>query len=79
MGADSQEREATGDEIEAIHEFDPLTGERTAELETVTVYANSHYVTPRPTLQQAIRHAGVGCGKVWNDTLRTADRLAPPS
>ena len=45
-----------GDEIESIHEFDSLTGERTAELEGVTVYANSHYVTPRPTLQQAIRH-----------------------
>ena len=48
-----------GDEIESIHEFDPLTGERTAELENVTVYANSHYVTPRPTLQQAIRHIKV--------------------
>ena len=48
-----------GDEIESIHEFDPLTGERTAELEGVTVYANSHYVTPRPTLQQAIRHIKV--------------------
>ena len=48
-----------GDEIESIHEFDPLTGERTAELESVTVYANSHYVTPRPTLQQAIRHIKV--------------------
>ena len=48
-----------GEEIESIHEFDPLTGERTAELESVTVYANSHYVTPRPTLQQAIRHIKV--------------------
>ncbi len=48
-----------GDEIESIHEFDSLTGERTAELEGVTVYANSHYVTPRPTLQQAIRHIKV--------------------
>ena len=48
-----------GDEIESIHEFDPLTGERTGELEGVTVYANSHYVTPRPTLQQAIRHIQV--------------------
>ncbi len=46
-----------GDEIEAISEFDPLTGEVTGELESVTVYANSHYVTPRPTLTQAIaRH-----------------------
>jgi excinuclease ABC subunit B len=43
-----------GDDIEAIHEFDPLTGERTSELESITVYANSHYVTPRPTLTQAI-------------------------
>jgi excinuclease ABC subunit B len=44
-----------GDEVEAIHEFDPLTGERTSELKEITVYANSHYVTPRPTLTQAIR------------------------
>ena len=44
-----------GDEVEAIHEFDPLTGEKTAELNEITVYANSHYVTPRPTLTQAIR------------------------
>jgi excinuclease ABC subunit B len=44
-----------GDEIEAIHEFDPLTGKKTAELDEVKIYANSHYVTPRPTLQQAMR------------------------
>ena len=43
-----------GDEIEEIHEFDPLTGERAGKLEGVTVYASSHYVTPRPTVQQAI-------------------------
>src|SRR5690349_3635323 len=43
-----------GDEIEAIHEFDPLTGEKTAALELIKFYANSHYVTPRPTLLQAI-------------------------
>jgi excinuclease ABC subunit B len=43
-----------GDEIEAIHEFDPLTGEKTDEFEFVKIYANSHYVTPRPTLLQAI-------------------------
>ena len=43
-----------GDEIEAIAEFDPLTGRKTADLETVKVYANSHYVTPRPTLRQAV-------------------------
>jgi excinuclease ABC subunit B len=43
-----------GDEIEEIHEFDPLTGERTGKLEEIKIYANSHYVTPRPTVQQAI-------------------------
>ena len=43
-----------GDEIESIAEFDPLTGKKTADLEEVTVYAASHYVTPRPTLNQAI-------------------------
>ncbi len=44
-----------GDEIEAIHEFDPLTGEKTDRLDEVKIYANSHYVTPRPTLQQAVK------------------------
>ncbi|QIE55565.1 excinuclease ABC subunit UvrB [Pikeienuella piscinae] len=44
-----------GDELEAISEFDPLTGERTGALEHVRIYANSHYVTPRPTLNQAIK------------------------
>jgi excinuclease ABC subunit B len=44
-----------GDEIESLSEFDPLTGEVTAKLDSITVYANSHYVTPRPTLTQAIR------------------------
>ncbi len=42
-----------GDEIEAIHEFDPLTGEKQASLDEVKIYANSHYVTPKPTLAQA--------------------------
>src|SRR3546814_4109786 len=42
-----------GDEVEAIHEFDPLTGDKTDALDVIKVYANSHYVTPRPTLQQA--------------------------
>ena len=43
-----------GDEVESIIEFDPLTGHNTDELEFIKVYANSHYVTPRPTLLQAI-------------------------
>ncbi|RCS25897.1 excinuclease ABC subunit UvrB [Phyllobacterium salinisoli] len=44
-----------GDEIETIMEFDPLTGHKTGDLKSVKIYANSHYVTPRPTLNQAIR------------------------
>lgn len=44
-----------GDEIEDIVEFDPLTGDKSGSLEMVKVYANSHYVTPRPTLDQAIK------------------------
>lgn len=44
-----------GDEVESIREFDPLTGEVTASMEAVSIYANSHYVTPRPTLTQAIQ------------------------
>ncbi|HEY4774994.1 MAG TPA: excinuclease ABC subunit UvrB, partial [Xanthobacteraceae bacterium] len=43
-----------GEEVESIEEFDPLTGAKTDELSFVKVYANSHYVTPRPTLLQAI-------------------------
>jgi len=44
-----------GDEIESITEFDPLTGHKTGDLKSVKIYANSHYVTPRPTLNQAIK------------------------
>ena len=44
-----------GDEIEAIYAFDPLTGEKGESFDTVTVFANSHYVTPKPTLENAIK------------------------
>nr|WP_184806274.1 excinuclease ABC subunit UvrB [Nitrospirillum iridis] len=43
-----------GDELEAIQEIDPLTGEKIASLKEVRIYANSHYVTPKPTLLQAV-------------------------
>ncbi|WP_417804346.1 excinuclease ABC subunit UvrB [Thalassospira lucentensis] len=43
-----------GDEIEELAEFDPLTGHKFASMDSVTVYANSHHVTPRPTLVQAM-------------------------
>ena len=44
-----------GEELEAITEFDPLTGAKTGSMDKIRVYANSHYVTPRPTMQQAIK------------------------
>ena len=44
-----------GDEIESITEFDPLTGEKTDSLSRIKIYANSHYVIPRPTLNQAVK------------------------
>ena len=43
-----------GDEIESIHEFDSLTGKKTAELKEITIYPANHYVTPRPALSQAM-------------------------
>ncbi len=44
-----------GEELENITEFDTLTGAKTDTLDKVRIYANSHYVTPRPTMQQAIK------------------------
>jgi excinuclease ABC subunit B len=43
-----------GEELEGITEFDPLTGEKTDTFDQIRVYANSHYVTPKPTMTQAI-------------------------
>jgi excinuclease ABC subunit B len=63
-----------GDEVESIEEFDPLTGQKTDQLKFVKVYANSHYVTPRPTLLQAI--AGIKQElRVRLDQLNRAGRL----
>ena len=63
-----------GDEVESIIEFDPLTGHNTDELEFIKVYANSHYVTPRPTLLQAI--SGIKAELKWRlDDLNNAGRL----
>ena len=63
-----------GDEIESIQEFDPLTGQKTDEMEFVKIYANSHYVTPRPTLLQAI--AGIKIELRWRlEQLNAAGRL----
>src|SRR5277367_1881338 len=63
-----------GDEIESIAEFDPLTGKKTQDLEFVKVYANSHYVTPRPTLLQSIKAIKEEL-KVRLDQLHAGGRL----
>ncbi|HHX89484.1 MAG TPA: excinuclease ABC subunit UvrB [Paracoccus sp.] len=44
-----------GEELESISEFDPLTGSKSDSFDKIRIYANSHYVTPRPTMQQAIK------------------------
>ncbi len=63
-----------GDEVESITEFDPLTGKKSHDLEFVKLYANSHYVTPRPTLLQSIK--GIkGELKQRLDALYAAGRL----
>jgi excinuclease ABC subunit B len=63
-----------GDEIEKIAEFDPLTGRETDELKFVKIYANSHYVTPRPTLIQAM--SSIKAELKWRlDQLVKAGRL----
>lgn len=48
-----------GEELESITEFDPLTGQKTDTFQQIRIYANSHYVTPRPTLQQATKQIRV--------------------
>jgi excinuclease ABC subunit B len=63
-----------GDEVESIHEFDPLTGEKTAAVQSITIYPNSHYVTPRPTLLQAIKQIRVDL-KLRLEELNKAGKL----
>ena len=54
-----------GEDLESITEFDPLLGEKTDSFNQIRIYANSHYVTPRPTMQQAI----IGIKKELRQTL----------
>ena len=69
-----------GDEVEAIYEIDSLTGQRFGELPQVRVYPNSHYVTPGPTMQQAIKQIKIDLGSRLeelrqNNQLLEAQRL----
>ncbi len=63
-----------GDELESIVEFDPLTGEKTATLQDVVVYANSHHVTPKPTMEKAVNRIKEDLGKRLDEFTR-AGRL----
>ena len=58
-----------GDEIEAIHEIDPVTGHKLVTLKEARIYPNSHYVTPKPTLHQAIE-------KIRHDLNQELDKMA---
>jgi excinuclease ABC subunit B len=63
-----------GDEVDAITEFDPLTGHKTGQIDSIKIYANSHYVTPKPTLQQAVKRIQHDL-KIRLDDLNDAGRL----
>ncbi|HXP30771.1 MAG TPA: DEAD/DEAH box helicase family protein, partial [Stellaceae bacterium] len=63
-----------GEELESIFEFDPLTGEKTTQLEAIKIYPNSHYVTPKPTLYQAIGQIKADL-KIRLDEFRRAGKL----
>jgi len=63
-----------GDEIEGIYEFDPLTGEKKADLGQVRLYANSHYVMPQPTLEQAMAQIKIDL-KARLEELRAQGKL----
>tara|TARA_B100000989_G_scaffold131792_1_gene97794 strand:- start:11585 stop:13759 length:2175 start_codon:yes stop_codon:yes gene_type:complete len=45
-----------GNKLEKIEEFDPLTGDQIRDLNLIKIYANSHYITPKPTIEQAVIH-----------------------
>ncbi len=63
-----------GDEIEAIYEIDALTGQRLATLESVILYANSHYITSRPTVMEAVKMIKTDL-KAQLEVLRNEERL----
>ena len=63
-----------GDEIEAITEFDPLTGQKSGDREAIRIFANSHYVTPKPTLEQASKKIKAEL-KTRLEELEQANRL----
>ena len=66
--------ELFGDEIDSLTEIDPLTGEKKASLERLRIYANSHYITPGPTLKQAAERIRADL-KIRLEQFEAANRL----
>ncbi len=64
-----------GDELESLVEFDPLTGHKTGDLQQVRVFANSHYVTPKPTLTQAVEQIAVELDERYGQLTREGKLL----
>ena len=62
--------------VENIGEYDPLIGEKTRDLDHIKLYANSHYVTPRPTLQQAAKELRLDLSRSWMVGDMISDALA---
>ncbi|MBT5777900.1 MAG: excinuclease ABC subunit UvrB [Rhodospirillaceae bacterium] len=65
-----------GEDIEEIVEFDPLTGHKTAVLDHIRVYPNSHYVTPRPTINQAVKSIRIELAERLEEFQRSGQLLA---
>ena len=65
-----------GEDVEEIVEFDPLTGHKTAKLDHIRVYPNSHYVTPRPTINQAVKSIRVELAERLEEFRQTGQLLA---
>ena len=57
--------------LEKIEEFDPLTGEKTNDYSAIKIYANSHYITPKPTMEQAIRQIKSELAETLKNTVQT--------
>ena len=64
-----------GDDVELIFEFDPLTGEKIRELNRIKIFANSHYVTPKPTLRNAIKEIGYDFGDFNHENVKIMIQL----
>jgi len=66
--------ELFGDEVEALYQIDPLTGQKRARLHRVPIYPANHYVTPQDRLQKAFNGIEVELAEHL-DELTRANKL----